>query len=366
MQRFGFPTATLCSLILSSGCEPNFVDPVTRPPAHTFYVSPQGRDDDSGLSPQHAWNKIVRALQVAAPGDVVELLPGRYLQDVRSQRDGLPTAPITIKGPKEAVVSGAGAARVIEINHSHLVLEGFTVDGLAGDATRASGFRDKLVFVFGTGTRQGVRGVRLLGLSLRNAGGECVRLRYFARNNEIAGCSFEGCGLFDFRFGGGGKNGEGIYVGTSPSDLDDGKNPTKDPDESSQNWIHDNIIDTGANECIDVKEAADGNLIERNTCLNQQDADAAAISVRSSDNAIRGNVVRTSNGAAIRIGANTNNQGVRNEVSNNTWTKSVRGGIEVAAGPQGLICGNTGIESGPSVLGKSAVGIDVTSACPAK
>ena len=109
-------------------------------------------------------------------------------------------------------------------------------------------------------------------MTFKNAGGECVRLRYFAQHNEIATSRHSRrCGVHDFRFKAGGKNGEGIYIGTAPEQRGDGKNPTTDPDLSNGNWIHHNSFDTQGNECVDIKEAASGNLVENNRCTGQRD-----------------------------------------------------------------------------------------------
>ena len=78
-----------------------------------------------------------------------------------------------------------------------------------------------------------------------NAGGECLRFRYFVNNSEIAGSEFHNCGVYDEQFGGDGKNSEAIYIGTSSNDLKDGKNPTADLDASNDNDIYDNIIKFG-------------------------------------------------------------------------------------------------------------------------
>ena len=88
---------------------------------------------------------------------------------------------------------------------------------------------------------------------IQNAGGECIRLRYFAQENEISYNTIKIVAymiLFKWK----GKNGEGIYVGTAPEQLDDSKNPTDDRDKSNNNWIHHNSIDTQGNECVDIKE----------------------------------------------------------------------------------------------------------------
>src|SRR5262249_35218623 len=160
------------------------------------------------------------------PGETIVLAPGAYLQDIVSRRAGAEGAPITIKGPAEAVLKGGGNGRIFEINHDYLTLDGFTIDGLWGDAGSASGYRDKLLYVLGKAPRDGVSGLRVLNMTFKNAGGECLRLRYFAQHNEIAGSTFAGCGVHDFKFNGGGKNGEAIYIGTAPEQRGDGKNPT--------------------------------------------------------------------------------------------------------------------------------------------
>jgi nitrous oxidase accessory protein NosD len=77
------------------------------------------------------WPTIQQAVDVARPGDVIELAPGRYLQDVRTVRDGRSGQPITIKGPATAVISGGGAGRVVEVNHSFIELNGFARKAIA-------------------------------------------------------------------------------------------------------------------------------------------------------------------------------------------------------------------------------------------
>lgn len=49
--------------------------------------------------------------------------------------------------------------------------------------------------------------------------GECVRLKNFVINAELTGNLILNCGLYDFEFDGDDKNGEGIYIGTSFSQV---------------------------------------------------------------------------------------------------------------------------------------------------
>lgn len=49
--------------------------------------------------------------------------------------------------------------------------------------------------------------------------GECVRLKQFVTNSEIVGNDVSYCGVHDYRYNGGDKNGEAIYIGTSSNQV---------------------------------------------------------------------------------------------------------------------------------------------------
>ncbi len=307
----------------------------------SYYVSPTGNDANSGTTASSPFKTIQKAIDLAQPGAVINLAAGTYLQDLVSRRNGSATAPITITGPSNAVIKGGGNARIIEINHDYITLDGFTIDGLYGDASSANGYRDKLLYVLGKEQRNGVNGLKVLRMTFTNAGGECLRLRYFAQNNEIAYSRFSNCGVHDFRFKAGGKNGEGIYIGTAPEQLGDGRNPTTDPDQSNNNWVHHNSFNTQGNECVDIKEAASGNLIEQNTCTGQKDPESAGLDSRGNGNIFRFNEVYGSVGAGVRLGGDSSSDGINNDVYGNTLYNNQAGGIKFQRVPQGKICGNT-------------------------
>src|SRR5205085_10357757 len=92
-----------------------------------YYVSPVGDDSNTGTSLGTAFQTIQKAVDIAQPGDVINLDSGVYMQDVVSKRDGIAGAPITIQGPTTAIVRGAGASRMIQIDHDYITLQGFTV-----------------------------------------------------------------------------------------------------------------------------------------------------------------------------------------------------------------------------------------------
>lgn len=310
--------------------------------ATDFYVSPQGSDEGSGNSSDSPIQTIQLAVDKAQPGDTINLAPGIYLQDFITRTDGIEGQPITITGSPDAVIKGGGRGRIIEVNHSHVVLNGFTIDGLWGNANSAKGYREKLLYVQGRGKQSGVEGSKITNMHLTNAGGECVRLRYFAKNNEIAYNTIQNCGVRDFKFGGmSKKNGEGIYIGTAPEQTKDGKNPTSDIDASANNHIHHNVINTKGNECVDIKEGSTQNMIENNSCTGQVDPKSAGLDSRGSQNVFRYNQIFGNQGAGVRLGGDTPSDGNNNEVYGNNIYDNAGGGIKIQAEEQQKICGNT-------------------------
>jgi nitrous oxidase accessory protein NosD len=168
--------------------------------AGTIFVSPSGSDSAAGTSASSAKKTLQGALDAASSGTTIQLAAGRYAGNLKTK-----TAGVTITGPAGAVVTGSGNDRTLEVNHDDTTLKGFTIDG-----------GGRLIFVIGTKAGDGVTGTRIEGMTLKNAQGECIRLKYLATNSVINGNKIGPCGLEDFQGGGGGKNGEGVYIGTAP------------------------------------------------------------------------------------------------------------------------------------------------------
>jgi hypothetical protein len=317
----------------------------------SYYVNPGGSDWNSGTRADHPFATIQKAVDLARPGDTINLAPGAYLQDVISKRGGTPTAPITIKGPPDAVVKGGGGSRIIEINHDNLTLEGFTIDGLWSSPATQKGYREKLLYVVGRQPNDGVTGLHIVWMNFMNAGGECMRMRYFAQHNEVGNSHFENCGVHDFKFHAGKRNGEAIYIGTAPEQRANGENPTADPDNSGNNWIHDNIFNTQGNECVDIKEASSGNIVEHNRCTGQRDPNSGGFDARGSGNVIRYNESFGNTGAGIRLGGDSQSDGINNHVYGNYLHDNRAGGIKLVRQPQNL-CGNSlGNNRGGNLVG---------------
>ena len=95
--------------------------------ANTWFVSPNGLDEASGNSPNAALRSISRALDLAAPGDTVSLLPGTYfgtntLEDLHGQ----PDMPIVIKShafdPLNFAVIDGQSPPTLNGNHEGFVM----------------------------------------------------------------------------------------------------------------------------------------------------------------------------------------------------------------------------------------------------
>ncbi|MEU1811788.1 DUF1565 domain-containing protein [Micromonospora aurantiaca (nom. illeg.)] len=328
-------------------------------PAHQHYYVAPGGDDTAAGTRGAPFATIQHALDVAPGGATVHLAAGTYRQDAVTRRPG-----VTITGPRAAVVRGGGAARIMQVQHDDTTLSGFTVDGLHGAADQRDGYRDKLLYVMSTTPGDGVDGLRVLGMRLANAGGECVRLRYLITHAEVAFNDVGPCGVDDFVFAGGGKNGEAIYLGTAPEQQGANGAPDARPDVSRDNRIHHNHIDTRGNECVDIKENSTANTVEFNWCTGQQDPNSAGFDARGSGNTFRWNASVGNRGAGIRFGGDTAADGVDNDAYGNLIRGNAAGGIKFQATPQGRVCGNVMSDNtGGDAVGTYAGRYAPTTAC---
>ncbi|CAN0290810.1 unnamed protein product, partial [Ectocarpus sp. 4 AP-2014] len=109
----------------------------------------------------------------------------------------------------------------------------------------------------------GIDGLVIRNMAIANAGGECIRLRDHVTYSEVYGNTITDCGIYDFREEDtDGKNGEGVYIGTSSNQWDNGDNWSDGPDVCQGITVRDNFIRTKGNEGIEVKEGTIDTLIE--------------------------------------------------------------------------------------------------------
>lgn len=136
MQRRKFLGLGTAGIGLVTGCTGQSDDQTTanRSPEgrSTIYVDPDGSDGNSGTEASPL-RSIQAAIERARPGQTVTVRPGEYFESLRTVRPGTESAPITITGPPDAVLSGdreADSPPGFVIRHSHIHLTGLTVDGL--------------------------------------------------------------------------------------------------------------------------------------------------------------------------------------------------------------------------------------------
>lgn len=299
--------------------------PVTGASRTLFVAAGAGPGGDG--SPGRPFAAVQPAVDAARPGDTVRVGPGIYAGSVHSVRPGTPDHRIRLSGDGARIVAAAtGSSRLVEIDHDYLDVTGFTVDGGS------------------TGIRlDGAGHVRILHNIVRDALGECIRVKNQSADNEVAFNAVSGCGRQHFDLAADRKNGEGIYIGTAPEQL--GRNPGGRPDHSDRNWIHDNTIDTPA-ECVDVKESSRRELIEHNTCRGGRDPDSAGLSGRGDYLVFRGNTVIGPVGAGIRLGGDEPGQGLHSVVVDNELQDPHGYGVKVMRTPQDQICGNGVVNPG--------------------
>ena len=213
--------------------------------ATNLYVSPQGTDHNGGTSPSTPLATIQAALNLAKPGTTIHLAPGTYHENPTTKVNGTPSAPISIVGTETGFTSATrnqtvleGSGRILNVNNSYYSISGFTINGEPGlhgvtwpttlaairpfkDSIQSRVVDSRLIYIGSSDTAVGVSNVHIDNMFLRGAGGECVRLRNDANHNEISNSTIEDCGLLgkgndvtQYKY----HNGEGIYLGTSPSD----------------------------------------------------------------------------------------------------------------------------------------------------
>jgi hypothetical protein len=335
-----------------------------------LYVSPNGSDAASGLTPDRSLKTIQAALDRATAGVTIHLARGNYYEEPVTKVNGTAAKPIIVEGTdtgfdasKRSATVLFGSGRVFSINNSYYRLEGFSINGesmlpttayptaLAG----ATSFKDKvkssvvdstLVFIGAADTAHSLTGNVIDDMYLTSAGGACVRMRADANHNQIVYSTIRWCGMLGkysgtdvFTY----HNGEGVYIGTSPKSTGQ---PMFTDDGSSFNVVRGNIIQTFGSECFDVKENAHNNAFTGNVCGDNTEplsGYGSNIELRGYDNSVTGNTVTGSLGYGLKIATDTSKdpQG-GNVVQGNRFSADSGTPIrndQVTA--QGSFCGNT-------------------------
>lgn len=146
------------------------------------------------------------------------------------------------------------------------------------------------------------------------------------RSNRITNCGRKRIDLSEDD-----KNGEGIYIGTAPEQLD--RNPRAVPDRFDAN-PHPPQLDRDAGRCVDIKEDATANVVTDNRCRGSKDPEGAGFSSRGIRTVFRRNDSGGHAGAGIRLGGDDWDDGVRNVVTGNYLHDNGHTGLKVIRRPQ--------------------------------
>jgi len=373
-------------LVVSPGGNPPPAGPTPPVPAGPqLYVDPAGNDTNDG-SAGRPFKTIQKALDDAEPGTTINLAPGEYREQLATQHDGQPGAPITIKGPETGQDRSGryqatlyGTDRIISVDHSYYVFEGFTIDGqekLKGqqfpeDIARITAFKQsvakevedgRLIYIGASDASRDITGIEIRNMFLNGAGGECVRLRNNAHDNVIADSVIQYCGMFGKKSDNAQRaefhNGEGVYIGTSPKSD---SQPMHENDASSGNQVTGNIIRTFGSECFNVKENAHDNVFENNQCFGNTESaefDGSNIELRGHNNVVRNNTISGSEGVAVKIKSDSEEYDKGgNVVEGNQISDVAAEAFQVESdAQQGQMCGN---EVQAASLGEEApAGVD--------
>jgi hypothetical protein len=100
--------------------------------------------------------------------------------------------------------------------------------------------------------------------------------------------------------------------------------------------------------------------VEHNACAGSHDPDGAGFSARGNGNAFRHNTSSGHAGAGVRLGGDTESDGLDNEVVGNRFFGNAGYGVKVQRPSQARICGN---EVGDNQKGTTNGGSDPTTPC---
>jgi hypothetical protein len=240
---FGMLLAAVILALQETGAERAAVAAPGDGPA-TARAALDGGAECAGASSSVSTPKQLKAaLKEAGPGDVIVLAPGTYEGRFTLTGDGTRERPITLCGPRDAIIDGGGIEKGYAVHlddASWWVVSGFSVrnsqKGVIADATSHT---------------------LIENLSISKTGDEAVHLRAFSTDNRVSGNTIRDTGNRKPKFG------EGVYVGTAESNWCDVSDC--EPDASDRNLVDGNDIAGTTAESVDLKEGTTGGVLRGNT-----------------------------------------------------------------------------------------------------
>ncbi|HEX9041136.1 MAG TPA: hypothetical protein VF838_08915 [Trebonia sp.] len=233
----GSPTASTASPPTTSASQAAG-RPSASQPASTSPVSCGG---GAGTQVSTA-SQLSHALATAVPGSTIVLAPGTYPGRFKASASGTAAQPITLCGPRAAVLDGGDIKKGYTFYLSHANwwrVEGFTVQGGQKGVVTDAASHDLID-----------------GLYVHDVGDEAIHLRDFSSYDTVSHNEVRGTGQNRSFYG------EGIYVGSAHKNWC--RYSGCQPDGSDYDVITGNDIAQTTAENIDIKEGTVGGTISGN------------------------------------------------------------------------------------------------------
>lgn len=184
------------------------------------------------------------ALQSAVPGAVITLQDGRYVGKFEAGPAGLPGAPITLVGSRDAILTtgSTSSGYGLHVTGSYWNLIGFTV------STAKKGIvLDESV------------GSVIDGVDVGHTGDEAIHIRTNSTDVVVKNSFIHDTGEITPAYG------EGVYVGSANSNWASIMGSSATPDRSDRVTITRNRFENISAEGIDIKEGTRGGRISFNS-----------------------------------------------------------------------------------------------------
>jgi hypothetical protein len=220
--------------------------------------------------------QLSSALKAPSPGETILLAPGTYAGHFKVTVSGTASTPITLCGPRSAVIDGGGVKSGYTFyldRASWWRIEGFTVEGGQKGVVTDTSDHD-LIY----------------GLYVHGIGDEAIHLRSFSSWDTVSHNVIRDTGL-DVPF-----YGEGIYVGSANHNWC--RYSGCKPDQSDHDVIIDNNVADTTAENVDIKEGTSFGTITGNQFNGAGMNPSAAtswVNVKGNDWTITGNTGIDSN-----------------------------------------------------------------------
>lgn len=284
---------------------------------------------------------ITAALNVAGPGDTVQVAPGEYVERVEPPEGGEPGAPITVTGPPDAVLKSDPAEyNVVLIRQNHFHLTGLTIDGLENpdEPDEADSYsRAQLVQVRPpTRSDQYLRDVVIAPHRIGNTMKSLVSIER-TRDAEVGPFRVIGPAGAKYLFTDeAGHNGEIVYLGTSPTNLGTDWHPWTDYDQTSNVRVHhiDNAAGHPHSELVNAKLGTHDVTVEYCTdgggSQNTERYPSAAVRLQSYGATVRWCDLRDGHGFGFEVASHTAHEMQKQKPAAELTEAERRGGTDNA------------------------------------